>query len=66
VDQRVVKVYKVKVTVVKKELVARICLVFPWITLFRWLFELTYPDDIRGWRTLPRQVSLPRVDLDSL
>jgi len=59
-------VEKVRKTVVKKELIVVLVLVSSWITWNRWLLELTYPDNIRGWRTLPRQVSLPRVVLDSL
>ena len=57
---------KVKVIEIKKGLAEEFLIVFYWITWNRWLLELTHPDDIQGWRTLPRQVSLPRVDLDSL
>jgi len=59
-------VEKVKRIVIKKGLIVVLLLVSSWIIWNRWLLELTYPDDIRGWRTLPRQVSLPRVATDSL
>jgi len=42
---------KVRKTVVKIRLPEEICLVFLWIIWNRWLLELTYPDNIRGWRT---------------
>ena len=64
-DLLIDRVDKVKRTVVATRLVVEIFRVFLWIILIRWLLELTYPDNIRGWRTLPRQVSLPRVVLDS-
>jgi len=42
---------KVKEFIVKKSFVVAIALVFAWIYRIRWLFELTYPDNIHGWRT---------------
>jgi len=59
-------VEKVKEIVTKKGLIVELVLVSSRIIWNRWLLEPTYPDNIRGWRTLPRQVSVPRVVLDSL
>jgi len=45
---------KVKEIVVKKRLVVEISCVLLWIIWIRWLLELTYPDNVQGWRTLLR------------
>jgi len=51
VDLQIASMDKVERTVIEKRLAVEIARVFLWIILIRWLLELTYPDNIRGWRT---------------